>query len=330
MRKNTVVLGTLGAGLLLGACDRDGGSPTEARSPGVHPYVSEQLAKQLTPEGRFRLAPAKAPDDIPIITPDRARELARAYLRTWGRDQAARWSWERGARVDVGAIAPSSRVYFAHSAQGRLPDDLYHPAIRRIYGPMYQVPLEAGGEVVALLSISAYSTDLEIDKRGLVVSPPLGGSYFFSKAVAPSPRDPRFRFEAVTPEAAAKQVSERTGARVTELPELVLMPGYHPSSARWRVKLDRAVQVRRVAAKTAPGAAAPPPDPAPLPVQELYVGPNSIFTVADGAQPSSTRVLYPTGPGPRNGAEPTASRAVQRRGSLPLSHQRVSLDGEGA
>lgn len=63
--------------------------------PDVTPYVSEQLAKGLTAEGRFQLAPAKAPDDIPIITPNRARELARAYLRSW--------RFWHGAAVGMGA-----------------------------------------------------------------------------------------------------------------------------------------------------------------------------------------------------------------------------------
>ena len=294
--------------------------------PDVSSYVSDQLATQLTAEGRFQLAPAKAPDDIPIITQERARELARAYLRSWGQSSVPRWAWERGGSLEAARVAPSSRAYFAQSPLGRIPDDLYHPAIRRIYGPMYVVPLESAGEVVTLLCISAYSTDLEINARGLIETPRLGGSYFFSKAVAPEPRDPRFQFVAVSPEEAVQYVAEQTGARVTEVPELVLLAGYHPASAGWRIKLDRPVRVRRVALPTPPGIASPAPDATPFAVQELYVANNHIVTVPSNEQPSHKRINYPTGPGTPRGEQPSKMYNLPRRESLPLRHETVAFE----
>jgi hypothetical protein len=297
--------------------------------PDVTPYVSEQVAKQLTAEGRFQFAPARAPDDIPIITPDRARDLARAYLRSWGPGTVPRWAYERGGSLDLGAITPASRIYFAQTPLGRIPDDLYHPAIRRIYGPMYIVPLESGGEVVTLLCISAYSTDVEINSRGLVETPMLDGSYFFSKAVAPNPPDPRFRFVAVSPEEAVKHVAEQAGARVTEVPELVLLAGYHPASAAWRLKLDRPVRVRRIALPTPPGITPPAPDATPFAVQELYVANDHILTVPSNHQPPHKRINYPTGPGEPRGEPPSKMHDLPRRGELPILHEPVALEKGG-
>jgi hypothetical protein len=295
----------------------------------VNAYVSAQLKEHLTPDGRFRLAPAQAPDDIPIITPDRARELARAYLRTWGPGSVQRWGWERGGTLDADAVEPSSRVYFARSPLGRVPDDLYHPAIRRMYGPMYVVAMESGDEVVALLCISAYGTDLEIDSRGLIQTPPLGGSYFFSKAVAPNPRNPRFRFVAVSPEEAVEHVARLTGARVSEVPELVLLAGYHPASAAWRVTLDRPVRVRRISLPSAPAAAPPAPTPTPFEVRELYVANDHILTVPSRDQPPHKRISYPTGPGTPRGVEPSKMYDLPRRGDLPILHEAVAIDEVG-
>lgn len=329
IRGTAAVLGTLALGLFSAACDRSGGSPTEARGPDVNPYVSEQLKEHLTPDGRFRLAPAKAPDDVPIITPERARDLARAYLASWGDASVSRWAWERGGSLGTDVVAPSARVYFAQSPLGRIPDDLYHPAVRRMYGPMYIVPLESGGEVVALLCVSAYSTDLEINARGLVETPKLGGSYFFSKAVAPDPRDPRFRFVAVSPEEAVEYVARRTGARVTEIPELVLLPGYHPASAAWRVRLDRPVRVRRISLPSSAAAAPRPPDTAPFEVRELYVANDRILTVPSREQPAHKRISYPTGPGTSRAGEPSRMYDLPRRRDLPILHEAVAFDEVG-
>ncbi|HLL84938.1 MAG TPA: hypothetical protein VK420_19875, partial [Longimicrobium sp.] len=278
---------------------------------------------------RFRLAAAKAPDDIPIITPGRARELAHAFLRSWGHGSVQRWGWERGGTLNPDAVTSSSRVYFAQSPLGRIPDDLYHPAIRRMYGPMYIVPLQSGDEVVALLCISAYATDVEINTQGLVETPRLGGSYFFSKAVAPNPPNPRFRFVAVSPEEAVEHVAKRTGARATEVPELVLLPGYHPASAAWRVRLDRPVRVSRISLPSAAAAAQPAPTAAPFEVRELYVANDQILTVPSREQPSHKRISYPTGPGTSKGGEPSKVYDLLRRGDLPIVHEPVAFAEEG-
>lgn len=327
MRPARFIFGTVVATSVLSGCDYLQDAPTTARVPDMRPYVSEQLAFELTAKGQFRLAAPKAPDDIPIISPERARELAAAFLRTWGSTYLGMWGWERGGTLSEGSVVPAERVYFARTAHGRIPDDLYHPAIRRIYGPMYLVPLLSGSETVAILAVSAYSTDLQIDNRGLVRTPPLGGSYFFPHSVAPSPPDPRFRYVAVGPEEAVKSMSEQTGARVTQVPDLVLMPSFHPASARWRLTLDRPVRVHRVA-DPAKGRAAQAIDRTPFSVRELYLGEDYVLTVAAAQQPAHARITYPTGPAQPRGREPTATAEVPHRPDVPVIHSRVEFDKE--
>jgi|GEM_PF-2417491 hypothetical protein len=326
MQRGKALLPLLALALSAAACERFADSPTETRMPDVSPYVTASLAEQLTPDGRFRFAAPRAPDDIPIITPERAGELASAFLRTWGPSVVPRWAWERNSPIDLGSLSPSSRVYFAHSPHGRLPDDLYHPAIRRIYGPMYMVPLESGGEVVALLSISAYSTDLRIDTDGTVLMPVLGGSYFFTEAVAPAPREPRFHYEPVTPEEAVKRVGEATGARVNETPALLRRAHYHPSLAMWRLKLDRPIRVRRQPSPGPKGMPSFVPDDVPVSVRELYVGPNSFLSIPRAVQPAHFPFSYPTGPGGRDDHGPHKMFNLPRRNDLPVEHDPVTID----
>ncbi|HYW07378.1 MAG TPA: hypothetical protein VE913_10500 [Longimicrobium sp.] len=318
----------LALALSAAACERFAESPTEARMPDVSPYVTAELAAQLTADGRFRLPPPKAPDDVPIITEGRARELASAFLRTWGRMTIPRWAWERNAPIDPGGVSPAARVYYAETPHGRVPDDVYHPAIRRMYGPMYIVPLVSGSEVVAFLAVSAYSTDLRIDSDGTVLEPMLGGSYFFSAAVAPNPRDPRFHYDPVSSEEAVKRASELTGARVAEMPTLVLRHGYHPAMAQWRVKLDRPVRVRRQPSPGPKGIASFVPDDTPIPIRELYVGPNAFLSIPRAVQPNHLALWYTTSPGPRYGPEPHKKYDLPRRNDLPVQYDPVTHDKE--
>lgn len=311
----------------LGACERERSQMTgPSQPPAIAAYLSSEVAGQLD-GGRLRLAEPRAPDDIPIISPERARELAAAFLRTWGRREIPRWAWERNQPIDESSVTPGEAAYFAASPRGRIPNDVYHPAIRRMYGPMYLVPLiDHTGASVALLAVSAYATDLQIDTRGLIVSPPLGGSYFFVKAVAPNPVDPRFKFVPFTPEEAVAYVGERTGARLQELPELVLMPPFHPAYAQWRLRLERPVWVQRKSDKML-GTTVQPGEGA-FAVRELFVGPDGEITVSRPGQPSHERVGYAVGPPDAQGNSPHSTAQIPRRDAYPVVFDAVRLAEE--
>jgi hypothetical protein len=325
MQRGKSFLPLLAAALSAAACERFTDSPTEARMPDVSPYVTASLAEQLTPEGRFRFPPPKAPDDVPIITEQRARELAVAYMRTWGGYRRGEWAYERGAPLPSGDVVPADRIFFAETPHARFPDT-YHPASKRMYGPMYVVPMEASGELVAYLAISAYGTDLGIRADGTIESPRLGGSYFFAAAVAPNPSQKRFRFEPVGPEEAVERVSRAAGARAALPPKLILQnAGWHPATALWKVTLDRPVKVRR---KPHPGRPEAAVDPAPALVRDLYVAPGGELRIPTAQQPAHVRVGYTAGP-PTAGGAPQAVHQLPRRADLPLVFDAVTLETEG-
>ncbi|CAN5777300.1 hypothetical protein BH23GEM5_BH23GEM5_10820 [soil metagenome] len=74
------------AGLLLiaGGCGAEITPPELADSADVRPYVTGTAAVSLTAEGLFVLPAPPAPAERPVITPERARALAAAYVFTFG------------------------------------------------------------------------------------------------------------------------------------------------------------------------------------------------------------------------------------------------------
>jgi hypothetical protein len=218
-------------------------------------YVTGDAAAALNGEGRFSFAAPSPPDSRPIITAERAAELALASLRTWGPSFHDEWVAERGRAFDMQNLTADSRVLFVKSPYGRFPDG-YHPAYARLYGPYYIVHLNSGSETLMLVSVSAYATDLKIDGRGIVHRPVERGMEFVHQ-VLPEAHQDWF----VSPEAAVERVGRQTGARVTRRPELVrINKDYIPSSAVWKLSLDRDIDVNPAGRGT------------PLRTRELYVG----------------------------------------------------------
>jgi hypothetical protein len=183
-----------------------------------------------------------------------------------------------------------------------------------MFGPQYLLFFDSGDEHVLGLSIAAYSNDLRIE-NGTIRQPMEGGSYFATQAVA---RAGRWPYQPVTPEEAVEAVNRRTGAKASEVPELVLRAGWHPLLALWRVTLDRPVPVVH---KQHSGANGPPVE-----VRELYVGPGEVLLVAAEDGPESMSVFAERHPF-RSG-EPPVQLGLHRRGNLPLRFDEVIPDTE--
>jgi hypothetical protein len=309
--------------VLVSACDRADLNPTESTdvAPDIKAFVAGEAARHLGPDGRFSLASARAPDDVPIITSERARELAEAFLRTWGESHAPVWERERGEQINIGALELSPVVYYALTPHGRFPDG-YHGAYRRMVGPWYILHFTSGGEPVLGLAISAYSTDLTIED-GLIRQPREGGTYFEPRAVAKTSRA-RHGYSPMTPEDAVALVGSVTGAQVTDVPELVVRnSGWDPLLAHWKLTLDRPVRVIRkeVRGSSAPGERAA--------VREIYVAPGGILLIPGHGQPASERMAVVTDVWSRAANPPHVFVDVPRRGSAPVRYDEVVLDAEG-
>jgi hypothetical protein len=223
----------------------------------VHRFVTAEAAASLGADGRFALAQPVAPGDRPIISAERAGELALASVRTWGPSLRGAWERESGRPIDLGNLRVGSRIFFARTPYGKFPDG-YHPAFARTYGPYYLVTLYSGPDPVLLISVAAYNEEARIDEKGLVHRPVNSGAEFFSMGL-PAQSD---EFQLVSPEDAVEEVGRATGARVTATPELVRlgMP-YHPATAVWKLALDRDIPVQARGKGTTHR------------VRELYVGP---------------------------------------------------------
>ncbi|HEX8831350.1 MAG TPA: hypothetical protein VF705_09305 [Longimicrobium sp.] len=273
------------AAAILAGCDQpDAGisGPTVA-PPNLQRHVTGDAAASLNAQGMFTLAAPAAPDARPIISAERAGELALASVRSWGPSLRAGWEKERGQSIDLENLRVGGRVLFARTPYGQFPGG-YHPALARAYGPYYLVTLYSGAHPALLISVAAYNGETRINQRGLVDRPVLSGMEFISRAL---PLDTT-RFRLISPEEAVEYVGRTTGARAAATPELVRlsMPNA-PESAAWRITLDRELPVQ---ART--GAAR---------VRHIYVSPerDRRLMAAVGAKPRVERtsgiVVLPVG-----------------------------------
>lgn len=232
----------LAAAAILAGCDQQepGIAGPAVAPPNLQRHVTAEAAASLNAQGMFALAAPAAPDARPIISAERAGELALASVRSWGPSLRAGWEKERGQRIDLENLRVGGRVLFARTPYGKFPDG-YHPALARAYGPYYLVTLYSGAHPVLLISVAAYNGETRINQRGLADRPVLSGMEFISRAL---PLDTT-RFRLLSPEEAVEHVARTTGARVAATPELVRlsMPNA-PESAAWRITLDRELPIR--------------------------------------------------------------------------------------
>ena len=148
----------------------------------IAPFVTAEVARGLTAEGLFTLAPAAAPADLPIITEASAGQLAVAYLRTFGFDRAPLFRRERGADIDMRRLQVDPRIFYADTPHEPFPSG-GHPAYARYAGPYYLVHFTSGGERVLLIAVSAYASEVGIDERGMIELPTFAGGEFQPVAV---------------------------------------------------------------------------------------------------------------------------------------------------
>lgn len=269
-------------------------------------------ARNLDGEGRFTLSAEATPTGVPTITAERAGELALANVRTFAPSFQKGWEQDRGAPIDVSSLRIDPRIFYAETPYGVFPDG-YHPAYRRSFGPYYLVRLVSGSTPVLLVAVSAYSTDVRIEKNGRLSLPAVGGDEFFELAIS---AEPTAGFRPIQPEEAVERVGRLTGGRTEEVPELLLRGVRdHPATAVWKVSLDRAVPLkeakgeRRVSART------------------LYVGPGGKLFVPAASNPRSDRGVFRADPSGRSSAKRVAEVPV--RGDRNAAFDEVVVDPNG-
>lgn len=284
----------------LAACEREH-SPVAVGLPDVsdvRPYVTASLASKLDARGQFVLPPAPDMPD-PQVNGEQARQLGLSTLRTFGSFNKTYFEQTHGAPIDLDHLTPAPRAYYAISPwEPRSNKDPL--SVRKAWGPFYLVTfLDPDGAPVLSGAIPAYSTDVGIDGNGRIRH---GGNMtgFFLTGID---KDWGVSIP-LSPEQAVAVASSATGARVAEVPQLVL-PGlmYKPQWARWRLKLDRTVPLRSKDTGVQHHTA------------ELYVGLRGEISVPGASQPGAVDV-----PGLGSGAP--GLRLVRRVG-IPVEFESV-------
>ena len=320
-RRRAVLTGSL-ALVLLGCSENISNAPSgDQMADHLQQFLTGNAAARLDANGRFLLASPESPHGVPMITPDRAKDLATAFLRTWGRSHRRIWEAQRGAPIDVGSLRASPRVYFAQTPHGPL-SGVHDGAYQRPVGPWYIVHFLHGGDPVIGVAVSAYSTDLKI-RNGVIVQPRDGGNYFVSRGVAAGPGD-RAPYVPVSPEDAVEAVSKRTGAKVQSVPELVVRSaGWSPLRSQWRIVLDQEVEVlvRRAADRTGPGERRR--------VRELFLGPGAVLSVPAPGQQGSIRLPVQSFSGNRESPVASVFIEVPTRPQMAVEFDQVVQTGEG-
>ncbi|MDB4885943.1 MAG: hypothetical protein JWN79_1381 [Gemmatimonadetes bacterium] len=214
--------------------------PLARDAPDVRPYVSGAAAAALGPDGLFPAAEGTSPNGETIISAAQARDLAAAYIKTVGPTLREAWEAQRGAQINLAALTVSRRVEFGQTPYGLFPDEGFHPAISRLYGPFYLVTVQLGAEPVMVMGVSALATDYGVDERSDLIVPSFGGNAFKPFVWPSSTQD----FAPLGPEQTVDLAARATRAKIEAIPVLhgPERP-LSPSLARWRVELDRDVLV---------------------------------------------------------------------------------------
>lgn len=210
--------------------------------PDVTQWVTGAAATALDSKGHFVFASPVTEGARATITPPRASDLAAAYLRTFGGTPAflGLLETQHGAPVNISRLAPSPRLEFASSSYDTVPTAFPTIAARRA-GPLFIVRMLDTAIPVVNVSVSLYATEMNI-VSGLLSFPQQSGEEFQSFG---DPRSQGYSYP-VSPERATEIVGRETGARITQVPELLAPRAiYSIQFARWKLTLDRDVALRR-------------------------------------------------------------------------------------
>jgi hypothetical protein len=228
--------------LLLTACGEPGIiEPTDPVD--VRPHVTGAAAANLDADGLFTYPIPVAPSTEPIISAERARELAVSFVLSFGPALERYWKEEHGQAFAFSELQAEARVFYQSTAYGLFPDG-FHGAFRRMFGPYYLVRLSSNGRRRMSVAVSAYNTNVSIFPDGRLDRPMESGADFFAHGF---PVDTTRRDVAapLSPEEAVAHVARLTGVRISEVPEFVRMVwNWGPLGGGWKITLERPVRVR--------------------------------------------------------------------------------------
>lgn len=208
--------------------------PTEFRVASA--WLTGNAAAAVTPDGQFQIRVTQRHPQSEI-TAVRAVQIATTWTHTSGQWLRGAFERDRGAAVDPRHVTQCGRVFYADTPYADLPPTASH-AMRTVFGPWWLVTLcDAAQRPAISVAVSGYSTNLVI-ANGIVIG--IGGELFATGIPIALSTVP------MSPEEAAQIAVNETGARVSEVPTLVMGPREAPQTAKWLVTLDRPISIRGV------------------------------------------------------------------------------------
>jgi hypothetical protein len=200
--------------------------------------VTGEAARALNSSGQFVLPLPTAVVEGREISEQQAVALATSLLRIFGPSGLTMYERDRGAKINLAALEPCSRAYYADTPYEPLAEGVFFP-LRKLLGSWWLVSMCAPGEVPTIsIAVSALATDVSLEPTQFAVQAGNGTfvPYGIPVKVVGAP---------IPPEMAVQLAAEATGKRVSRVPELVLPPyPWSPQAARWRIVLDAPVTLR--------------------------------------------------------------------------------------
>lgn len=215
------------------AC-RDHRAPTEPRVSSA--WLSGNAAEAVGSDGRFHLQVVQR-HPLAEIPATQAVVIATAWTHSDGPWLRGTFEQDRGAVVDPRHVDQCGRVFYADTPYQDLPSSASH-TIQTVFGPWWLVTLCDNRGPAISVAVSAYSTNLKVADGSVVGI----GNELFATGI---PTD--LSSVPMSPEEAVQLAVSETGARVSEVPSLVMAPRPSaPQTATWLITLDRPISIRGV------------------------------------------------------------------------------------
>lgn len=199
--------------------------------------VTGAAAAALRSDGSFALPDALIHPNGELSA-DEAVAIAREYVRNFGPSYVQLWASAHGAAIDLNALAPCTTALYARSAYKSVGANISE-ITRRQFGPHWIVALCQREVPAVILTFSSLATDLR-NSTPKEKQQAYAQTDFLSHGYPLSADASMF-----TPEGVVSRAFERTGKRITTIPELILPPmPDSPALVRWRVTFDGPVSIK--------------------------------------------------------------------------------------
>lgn len=235
------------AALALGSCAQEGTGPSLGRTVRVDPtWVVGAAANAIGPDGLFNFDYSLPPAGDEMSR-DEALQFAWAAVRhvatAVGNARKYIEDEEHGGPIAWTELAPCGRRIFPVFTNLADPGQVVPHYVRTPLGAAYDVEFCSLSGVRTVHALVLVRTLASIRADGSIDFPQPGGTEFLVSGIPLRP------LTDLTPEYAARIVSEKLGIRISEVPELdgcmfVFRICAGLNGRHWRFRLERAVRVR--------------------------------------------------------------------------------------